>query len=92
MWLSEANVPFCIVFTKTDKAKKQSLGVDENVRSFLYDLDKGIGVKTSYFLTSAAKGAGAQALLQHIATLRQQFEAAKTDLKVGSPLLVPQED
>lgn len=90
MWLSEADVPFSIIFTKGDKAKKKTLGIEENIQSFCHDLEIAIGRQAPTFLTSAATGSGAASVLFHIATLRQQYEAEQKQLKVSSPLLVPQ--
>ena len=92
IWLAEANVPFSVVFTKADKAKKRTLGVDEHVIAFSQGLEEAIGRQTPSFLTSAANGTGTAAVLRHVATLRQQYEAETEELKVSSPLLIPPGD
>ena len=65
MWLSEADVPFSIIFTKGDKAKKKTLGIEENIQSFCHDLEIAIGRQAPTFLTSAATGSGAASVLFH---------------------------
>lgn len=92
MWLSEAKVPFCVIFTKADKARKSTMGVEANVSAFLYDLEAAIGTRSTAFMTSAATGSGAASVLRQIATLRQEYEVEREKMKLSSPLLVPQGD
>ena len=89
IWLAEANVPFSVVFTKADKTKKRSLGVDEHVSAFTQGLEEAIGSQPPAFLTSAAHGTGTASVLRYVATLRQQYEVEREELKLSSPLLVP---
>lgn len=89
VWLAEANVPFTVVFTKADKARKRTtVGVDEHATAFSEDLEAAIGRPTPSFLTSAANGTGTAAVLRHVGTLRQLFDVEKEQLRLSSPLLI----
>jgi GTP-binding protein len=92
VWLAEANVPFTIIFTKADKAKKRSLGIEENVSAFCQTVEDAIGRQTPAFLTSAANGTGAASVLRHVGVLRQEFEVERSGLRLSSPLLASPDD
>lgn len=72
-WLGESQVPFSIVFTKTDKRKKKAPPVQANISKFQEMLLSDWEFLPACFATSARTGAGKDALLQYIAQLRELF-------------------
>jgi GTP-binding protein len=88
-WMANANVPYTVVFTKADKSKKQSLGVDEHVQTFLTSIEADTGSTPDAYVTSAVTGRGAGQLLQHVAVLRQVHMAEQVERRASSPLIVP---
>lgn len=78
-WLVDSEVPFSLVFTKSDKRKKKSPRNEENVAAFEGILEARFGILPPSVLTSAAKGGGKRELLWLIGGLRarwEQFEGA----------------
>jgi len=68
--LGELQVPFAVVFTKTDRNKKGG-NQSDNVAAFLKALSQTWEPLPPHFLSSAATGAGRQEMLEYIArTLR----------------------
>jgi GTP-binding protein len=68
-WLGEWNIPFSVVFTKTDKNKPAA--TTRNTGAFLTELSVKWEVLPPYFLTSAVKKEGRKELLNHIHHLNQ---------------------
>lgn len=52
-WLSEQNRPYCLVFTKSDKATQKEIST--NIKSFIIEVSKTIKDLPWYFITSAVK-------------------------------------
>lgn len=72
-WLGEAEIPFSIVFTKTDKKKKKCPPVAQNIEVFKEKLLEEWEYLPATFATSSRTGAGKLELLQYIARLRNFF-------------------
>ncbi len=72
-WLGEKEVPFAIVFTKTDKLTKQQL--KENIELYKQTLLKTWVELPQLFLTSAEKRLGREELLQFIDESNSLFKA-----------------
>jgi len=68
-WLGEWNIPFAIVFTKTDKNKPAS--TVRNTGAFLTALSMTWEEIPQHFLTSAVSKEGRKELLDHIKSLSQ---------------------
>jgi GTP-binding protein len=71
--LGEWQLPFCIVFTKSDK-EKQTV-VAKNIKSIMTELDKYWEELPGYFVTSAVKKRGAIEILAAI----EQLNAEKNE-------------
>ena len=69
-WLTSAQVPYCIVFTKADKKKKKGPRPQENVDAFLATLQVSGMQLPDAFLTSAAEGSGGGDVMQYLKELR----------------------
>ncbi|HPW86202.1 MAG: YihA family ribosome biogenesis GTP-binding protein [Chitinophagales bacterium] len=63
-WLGEHQVPFAIVFTKTDKEK--NLQVQKNIRQFKQKMLEKWEALPEMFVTSAEKNRGGRELLDYI--------------------------
>ena len=63
-WLGENQVPFCIVFTKSDKVSKTEL--DRNVEAFKTKLLEEWEELPPIFITSAEKKTGCDEVLDYI--------------------------
>jgi GTP-binding protein len=62
--LGEWQVPFALVFTKSDKSTQKEVAA--NVRAFLDKLSERWESLPPHFVTSAEKGTGRKALLEYI--------------------------
>lgn len=71
--LGEWQIPIAIVFTKTDKTKQQI--VQQNVKAFSTELNKGWEFLPPYFLSSTAKGRGREEILEYINEYNIRFGA-----------------
>lgn len=69
--LGEWNVPFAIVFTKTDKNKPGA--TVRNVDAFLEKLKENWEAPPLFFLSSAVKKTGRREILEHISRLNTGF-------------------
>lgn len=76
-WCGEENIPFVVVFTKSDKQSKTQ--TDKNVKAFLAKLVEIFGDEPDYFVTSAEKGAGKDEVLGFISELISEYEAEQTN-------------
>ena len=63
-WLGEIEVPFALIFTKSDKLSKTA--VEKTVRKFYTELSGRIEGEPDYFVSSAKTGAGKQDILNYI--------------------------
>ncbi len=80
-WLGEIQVPFALVFTKADKQSAPK--TDANVALFKKQLSGWFEEIPPYFVTSAEKAQGKEAILQFIDEVNQDFVM---------PILTPKED
>lgn len=69
--LGEWQVPFVLVFTKSDKNKPGATA--RNVESFLKTLDENWEERPPFFITSAVKKAGQEEMLDYIGDLNRSF-------------------
>lgn len=69
--LGQWQVPFALVFTKTDKTNQRE--VAKNVNAFLSELSKTWEEPPLFFLTSAIKGTGAKQILSFIGEQNVEF-------------------
>ncbi|MBW7890975.1 MAG: YihA family ribosome biogenesis GTP-binding protein [Chitinophagaceae bacterium] len=70
--LGEWQVPFCLVFTKSDKATQQD--ISKNVQSFLKGMQKDWQELPEHFITSAVKKTGKDKILAAIDKWNDVFE------------------
>ncbi|KAF8071226.1 SAD2 [Scenedesmus sp. PABB004] len=76
-WLAEAQVPFAVVFTKTDARKKGGPAPGANMRAFQAALLESYETLPDCFATSAAQGTGrSEATRLHYTMARKCFLAA----------------
>ncbi|HLR37152.1 MAG TPA: ribosome biogenesis GTP-binding protein YihA/YsxC, partial [Chitinophagaceae bacterium] len=71
--LGEWDIPFAIVFTKTDKSKQRF--IQKNVKSFFEEMKKRWEFLPIYFMTSAVKGRGKEEILDYIEEYNIRFGA-----------------
>ncbi|KAK9792467.1 hypothetical protein WJX73_008261 [Symbiochloris irregularis] len=69
-WLADSQVPFSLVFTKTDKRKKKCPSPAENMAAFQTALLKSYEQLPVCLQTSAERDTGRQDVLNHIAQMR----------------------
>ena len=74
-WCGEEDVPFIVAFTKADKQSKTQ--TDRNVKAFLNKLVEIFGDIPDYFVTSAEKGQGKEAVVQYITELVAEYESQR---------------
>ncbi len=68
-WLGECQVPFSMVFTKTDKLKDNQL--NKNIKVYSKKMLESWAEMPVFFATSAENGAGKTELLNYIGTINQ---------------------
>jgi GTP-binding protein len=66
-WLGISQVPFSIVFTKTDKLKPEEL--DSNIKNYKTKLLETWEAVPPVFISSAEKGIGREEILRYIAKI-----------------------
>jgi GTP-binding protein len=71
-WLGEKGVPFSIVFTKSDKLKKQQ--VIYSIEHYKKELRKSWEQLPPLFITSAEKKTGKEELLEYIEMINKDFK------------------
>lgn len=71
-WLGENQIPFRIIFTKSDKLKPGLL--DKNITDYLHILGEMWDPVPDYFITSSANRTGKEAVLAYIDHLNQNLE------------------
>ncbi len=69
--LGEWQIPFVLVFTKSDKNKPGT--TDRNVERFFAELDEKWETRPPFFVTSAVKKTGQKPLLDYIGDLNRSF-------------------
>ena len=74
-WCGEEYVPFIVAFTKAYKQSKTQ--TDRNVKAFLNKLVEIFGDTPDYFVTSAEKGQGKEAVVQYITELVAEYESQR---------------
>lgn len=71
-YLGEAQVPFCIVFTKADKITDKK--AEENIAAYREKLLAGDWEEMpKYFVTSSSKSVGREALLEYIGEINKEI-------------------
>lgn len=70
-WCAEKEIPFCIVFTKTDKLTRNQLNT--NVFKYLRELKKTWEELPPHFITSSETGLGKKEILDYIEENLQYF-------------------
>jgi GTP-binding protein len=71
-YLGEAQVPFCIVFTKADKITEKK--AEENIAAYRDKLLAGDWEEMpKYFVTSSSKSVGREALLEYIGEINKEI-------------------
>lgn len=73
--LAEWELPFCVVFTKTDRPGKMEL--QRNLAAFNKEIMKSWEELPRQFITSASKATGKEELLAFISELNDQFESSR---------------
>ena len=72
-FLGENGIPFCIVFTKSDKLKPAQL--NRNLQTYQKEMLKVWEEMPPYFITSASAKVGRDELLDFIATVNDDIKA-----------------
>ena len=72
-WLAEKEIPFVMVFTKTDKLGKTSLA--KNIGDYKVEMLKSWEELPQIFITSAEKKTGTKEITTFIENLNSQFKA-----------------
>ena len=62
--LKKWQVPFSIIFTKTDKSNQRT--VSKNVKDFFEEMKKNWQILPRHFLTSAVKKSGRDKILEYV--------------------------
>ena len=70
-WLAENQIPFVIVFTKTDKITKNR--ATKNIEKYKLEMLKKWVDIPKIFITSAKNKTGIMEVLKYIGTLNNQF-------------------
>jgi len=73
--LRKWNVPFCLVFTKSDKENQRT--VSKNVKDFLDKMRESWQFLPQHFVTSAVKKMGRDKILALIEEMNAEFEASE---------------
>ena len=63
-WLGEHGIPFCIIFTKSDKSSRGA--IQKNINTFNEELNDSWEELPRYFVSSAAKKLGRDDILNYI--------------------------
>lgn len=63
-WLGISQIPFCIIFTKSDKLKPEELAV--NLKNYEAEMFKTWETMPGYFVSSATTGKGSEEILEFI--------------------------
>ncbi|MFD2516484.1 ribosome biogenesis GTP-binding protein YihA/YsxC [Salinimicrobium flavum] len=71
-YLGEHGIPFCIIFTKTDKLKPKAL--ERNLNNYQAKMLETWTEMPQYFVTSSSNGTGRDEVLDYIDSINQQFK------------------
>lgn len=71
-FLGENEIPFCIIFTKSDKINSSKL--NQNLQNYQTELLKTWEEMPQYFITSATEKSGQEELLNFIHDINQNLE------------------
>ncbi len=71
-WMAENNVPFCIVYTKSDKAKP--MRIKENIEKFEAKLLESWEELPQHFVTSSVGVSGREELLELIGSVNSKID------------------
>lgn len=71
-WLGENNIPFSIVFTKSDKLNKSKL--KNNIEVFITELKKQWEELPPYFISSSANKQGREEILNYIININESIK------------------
>ncbi|MDT0689485.1 ribosome biogenesis GTP-binding protein YihA/YsxC [Salegentibacter sp. F188] len=71
-WLGEHQVPFCIIFTKSDKLKSKEL--DLKIENYEAEMLKTWVEMPQYFVTSANTGMGQEEILSYIEEINKNLK------------------
>lgn len=71
-FLGENSIPFCIVFTKTDKLKPSQ--INRNIETYQKEMLKVWEEMPHYFITSASTKVGREELLDFIASVNEDLK------------------
>ena len=69
-WMGENDIPFSIVFTKSDKLKPKA--IERNINNYIQTLLETWETAPKYFVTSSSSGTGREELLEYIDEMNQQ--------------------
>lgn len=69
-WLGENQIPFCIIFTKTDKLKPKAL--QRNIQTYSQVMLETWEEMPQYFISSSTSGQGREEILDFISGINQQ--------------------
>jgi len=72
-WLAECQIPFVMVFTKSDKLGKRAL--ENNIETYKSEMIKNWEYLPKIFVSSAEKKKGLQEILDYIMSLNANFSA-----------------
>ena len=72
-FLGENGIPFCMVFTKSDKLKPSQ--INRNIQAYQKEMLKVWEEMPHYFITSASAKTGRDELLDFIATVNNDLKA-----------------
>ncbi len=73
MWLGEKNIPFAIVFTKTDKLGRSTL--DKNISAYKKQMLQVWSELPTMFISSSEEGTGKEEILEFIYSINNQEQA-----------------
>jgi GTP-binding protein len=74
-WVGEQEIPFSLVFTKSDKQTRNKTGT--TIAKFTNELYKTWDELPPIFITSAEKGLGKEEILEYISEVNHSFKANK---------------
>lgn len=74
-WLGENTIPFSIIFTKADKLKPKA--IENHIEDYKNILLETWEVMPNYFVTSASKRIGRDALLEYIDSINKEINQSK---------------
>lgn len=77
LWCAESDIPFSIIYTKTDKNSKSELA--RNIKTIEKELLKAWEELPNSFISSAEKGTGKEEILEFI-----DFQFHETDIRLKS--------